>query len=196
MVSVLVNGEEHFAGQSDAKSMGDLIELVKASMDPEVMITSINLSGEKLVDQDWSRSVSSLDGEVVQILTGDPEDFVTERISTSADVISHIIAQMEEASRFFEVSASFEGSEKFKEAIDEFQAFLGWFNTLFALKTNALAGKELQFSAYVNEMTQTSEELLQLQLHQSWWAISETIKKGLVPQLGVLREFCRQLVSL
>jgi len=195
MVSVKVDGEEHFAGQSDARSMDELIELVKASIDPDSMITSIQLAGENLTDQDWTRPVATMTEQTVEIATGTKEDFVKQRLSSSPDVVTHMIELLEDAAQLFEVSASFEGSEKFKKAIDEFQAFLGWFNTLFSLKPVVLEGREEEFIAHVVKLTATSEELLQQQLHQSWWAISETIRKTLVPQLEELRNYCSGLMD-
>lgn len=195
MVSVLVDGEEHFAGQSGARSMDELIELVKASIDPDAMITGILLSGQKLSDQDWTRPVMTMNGETLEIITGTKEDFVQERLATSPEVVQHLISLLEETANLFEVSASFEGSEKFKKAIDEFQAFLGWFSTLFSLKPVALDGKEDAFVTIVTALTTTSEELLQQQLHQSWWAISETIRRTLIPQLREMEAYCIALTK-
>lgn len=193
MVSVLVDGEEHFAGQSGARSMDELIELVKASIDPDAMITGVLLSGQKLSEQDWTRPVMTMNGETLEILTGTKEEFVQQRLATAPQVVQHLIALLEETANLFEVSASFEGSEKFKQAIDEFQAFLGWFSTLFSLKPVALDGKEEQFVTIVTALTTTSEELLQQQLHQSWWAISETIRRTLIPQLREMEAYCNGL---
>ena len=53
MVSVRINGTDSSIGANNDLKIADLIELIKASIDPEHMITGIMLDGRDLSDDEW-----------------------------------------------------------------------------------------------------------------------------------------------
>ena len=57
MIGLRINGEESGIGARNGLRIADLVELIKASIDPAHMITRIVVDGQELEESDWTRVV-------------------------------------------------------------------------------------------------------------------------------------------
>ena len=82
------------------------------------------------------------------------------------------------------------GNQNLIKAVNTLQAFFQWYSSMVVL----LPPEERQawkIEDQVNELSDTCKRICQQQLYQSWWALGETIKTQLEPQLDKLEDFCR-----
>ena len=81
MIQVHIDGSPLQADIGAMNTMGDLIELVKATIDPDTIITSVEFNGQALSDGDWSMPLSAQRGRTLEIRTGTKRAYVYERIT-------------------------------------------------------------------------------------------------------------------
>ena len=191
MITVRVDSHDLPADIGSLKTMGDLIELVKASIDPEVIITSLNIGGKPLSEQDWQMPLSVHRDTILEITTGDKGAYVTERLGQSEEHLTHIIAEFEQSSSHFRSSEADNGNRLFATAVDDLLAFLNWYVSLLALEGNAREAQLTQFQAQLGAIKDTCDQLVQQQMYHSWWALGETLQSKLLPLLLQMKEFCR-----
>ncbi len=191
----MIDGKEFPSMSSGANSMSELIELIKATIDPDSIITSISLAGQELSDNDWRTPLSAHGNSVLEILTGSKEEYVSERVVMADQFVEKIKATFATAQQAFESGQSSEGSNSFKTAVEDLKAFIEWYATLFELAPSTLKVNTEELTQNVDNIRETCEQLLQQQMYQSWWAMSETLKTKLDPELESLRVFCLKLAN-
>ena len=191
MVSVRINGEDSSVGGNDNLKVADLIELIKASIDPAHMITNIRLDGRELEDQDWNSALGQHEAAVLEIATGTPEDFVSSRLDKASQIIRECYLEFREARKTFQDGKMLQGNQKLVRAVNTLKSFFEWYSTLVEL-TAEDKRKELDINSQVTEISEICKRICQQQLYQSWWALGETIAKELEPKLDRLEDFFRK----
>ncbi len=191
MVSVRINGEESPVGSNAALKIADLVELIKAQIDPDHMITGILLDGKELEDQDWSASTSQYGTAIFEVITGTPESFVNDRLDKSSEIIRECYMEFRDARKSFQDGKMLQGNQKLVKAVNTLKSFFEWYSTLAELSGEAKR-KEMDITPQVSEISEICKRICQQQLYQSWWALGETIGKELEPKLDKLEDFFRK----
>jgi hypothetical protein len=191
MVSVRVNGQDSPVGTNASVKVADLIELLKASIDPEHMITSISLDGRDLDESDWSAPLSQFETSILEISTGTPESFVNERLEKASEVVRQVYLEFRESRKIFQEGRMLQGNQQLVKAVNTLKSFFEWYSTLLELSDEARR-KELDISTHVHDISEICKRICQQQLYQSWWALGETISKELEPKLDQLEDFFRR----
>lgn len=192
MVSVRVNGDDSSLGGNPAIKFADLVELIKASIDPAHMITSIRLDGRELDEGEWSKPLSQF-GEttIIEVNTGTPESFVAERLERASSVIREVYLDFRESRKTFQEGKMLQGNQQLVRAVNTLKSFFEWYSTLLEL-SDETKRKEIDISTQVTEISEICKRICQQQLYQSWWALGETIAKELEPKLDKLEDFFRK----
>ncbi|MEY4669776.1 MAG: hypothetical protein RL518_2475 [Pseudomonadota bacterium] len=191
MLRVRINGEQTDVNCSAVPRFTDLIELLKVSIDPEHMMTSILIDGRELSDEEWSQNTAQLNGEVLDIETGRPEAYVADRIQDASRVVRSCFFEFRDARKGFQDGDMITGNKRLKSAVDTLRAFFEWYGTLLQLVPNANRSK-LDITPQVQEISETCKKICQQQLYQSWWALGESLEKDLEPKLDKLEDACRR----
>ena len=192
MVQVRVNGQALTAPVDRIASFADLIELVKSSIDPEHMVTLIQLDGRDLQDAEWSMSPAQLQGAYLDFMSGRPEVYVAERLQDASSVVRSCFFEFRDARKGFQDGDNATGNKRLKTAVDTLKAFFEWYGTLLQLVPDAARSK-LDISEEVVSISETCKKICQQQLYQSWWALGESLEKDLEPKLDRLEDTCRKV---
>lgn len=195
MITVKIDGNELSSDLSGISTMGDLIEVVKATIDPDTIITALTLGGRELTDADWRAPLSVQGGNLLEVQTGSKENFVEDRLTQSVVFANHIMHEFGFARDLFKNAQNQKANLEFGKAVEDLQAFVRWYDTL--LQMFPAGGLERgEFEIKMGEIQKTCEQVLQQQLYNSWWALGETLEKRLEPQIGSLRDFCARVAGV
>jgi hypothetical protein len=191
MVRVSVNGRYENMNLENVPRFTDLLELIKSQIDPEHMITSILLDGRDLSDEEWGQKLVELRGDTLQVETGHPEIYVSEKMQDASRVVRSCFFEFRDARKGFQDGDTLAGNKRLKVAVDTLKAFFDWYGTLVQLVSDNKREK-LDITPQVTEITETCKKICQQQLYQSWWALGESIEKELEPKLDKLEDACRR----
>ena len=191
MLRVLINGEEAQLDTSNVPRFSDLIELIKANIDPDHMITAILMDGREVTDDEWFRNLSQIGGATVEINTGRPDEYVSNRISEASKVVRSCFLEFRDARKGFQDGDMQIGNRRLKVAVDTLRAFFEWYGTLLQLVPEDRRDR-VDISPQVRDISETCKKICQQQLYQSWWALGESIEKDLEPKLDKLEDACRK----
>lgn len=190
MITVQVDGTSMLTDVGSMNTMGELIELVKASIDPDSIITSLSISGNELSDSDWQAPLSTHRGQTLEVTTGSRDEYVNERLQMASTLVRRIAQEFSEAATFYQKSDWPQGNNTFAVAVEDLLAFVNWYDSILLVDEEKLEANRTEFKQGVDQLQSTCEELLQQQLYNSWWALGETINTKLCDQLGRLEAFC------
>lgn len=194
MLQVSINGED---AQLDIENVGrfsDLVELLKATIDPDHMITTILLDERELTDDEWTKAINQFGDAHVTISTGRPEEYVSQRISEASKVVRSCYLEFRDARKGFQDGDMQIGNKRLKVAVDTLRAFFEWYGTLMQLVPEQKRD-QLDISPQVRDISETCKKICQQQLYQSWWALGESLEKDLEPKLDKLEDACRRVAK-
>jgi hypothetical protein len=192
MISVKINGTDSSIKGDGLPRMADLVELIKASIDPDHMITGILVNGRELDDEEWYANTSRFGTAIVEVQTGTPESFVSERLGSSGQIVNCCYMEFRNSRKKFQDGDMQGGNQALITAVRTLRAFFEWYATLMELVPEGKR-KEFDIDPHVNMISETCKKICQQQLYQSWWALGESIEKELEPQLDKLEDFCRKI---
>lgn len=191
MKKVTINGRYVDLCLTNISQFTDLLELIKAQIDPEHMITAITIDGRDPTDEEWGGTVAQLQGEVLEIRTGHPDTYVSEKLQDASRVVRSCFFEFRDARKGFQDGDTIAGNKRLKVAVETLRAFFDWYGTLSQLVSETKRGK-LDISPQVTEISETCKKICQQQLYQSWWALGESLEKELEPKLDKLEDACRR----
>jgi len=192
MNRVRINGVMSDISVGSVVRFGDLLELIKAHIDPDHMITSLLLDGRELTDEEWSLNVALIPGDTLEIQTGNPEAYVRERVQDASRVVRSCYHEFRDARKGFQDGDTMAGNQHLKVAVETLKAFFDWYGTLVQLVSEPTR-KKLDLTPQVSDISQTCTKICQQQLYQSWWALGESLEKELEPKLDKLEDACRRV---
>lgn len=195
MFKLRINGVESDLVTDGTMKFTDFIELVKATIDPEHMITAIYLDDAALSVEEWSRNVNQVQGAILDIITGSPVQYLNDRLEESSGFVRSCFFAFREARKDFQDGDMNSGNKKLKVAVDNLKAFFEWYGTLVELAKEENKTR-LDLSPQVKEITEVCKRICQQQLYQSWWALGESLEKDLEPKLDKLEDACRKAAKL
>lgn len=192
MIQVKIDGQIFEAGVAQVKTMPDLIELIKANIDPDSILVSLLINGNGLSESDWQLPLTLQSGNVLEVLTGSKASYLSERLKISGNLLEQISNSFNNASNALSESRAVEGSQALQLAVADLKAFVEWFRAVLELLPESEWSQEL--SAYDNQVSgigSTCEQIFQQQIYQSWWAMGQLIETKLCPQLNALKQNCQ-----
>jgi hypothetical protein len=190
MKAVIVNGNQTALNTQGMPKIMDLIELIKESIDPDHMITSILLDGRELEDHDWSGNTNQYETSILEIETGRPEEFVASRLASASNVVQACFLEFREARKFFKNGKMEDGNRQLVRAVNTLQAFFEWYSTLLEIVPED-ERPQFVLDQEINSVSTVCKKICQQQLYQSWWALGETLENELEPALDVMEDRCR-----
>jgi hypothetical protein len=193
MFTVRLNGSEFTAPVSGLRNIAEVVELIKASIDPDSIIVDLQLNGKALQEPDWQSSLAAHQTSVLEVVTGGKEEFVADRLAKSPEIVDMVLNRFQDARNSFTTGNVSAGNTALGGALRDLRAFLDWYNTVLQMMPAHWQSHKDSFLSQISTLNKTCEEMMQQQLYQSWWAIGETIQNKLAPQLGDLKRLCTRL---
>ena len=189
MVTVEINGEVAITDTSAISTMGDLIELVKATIDPETIITDLKLAGKNLSDTDWRVPLSVQGTSTLEVTTGSRDAYIIGRLHSAPELLEAITEEFDKVKDCFKDSMVEKGNKLLGTAVGDLDAFIKWYEAILAMLTEEVYKQyEDSLEKTAVAISATCEQLVQQQLYQSWWALGETIESKLIPELKAFTE--------
>ncbi len=193
MIQVQVDGQTLSTDVSALRTMGELIEFIKSTIDPDVMITSILFDGEPLSDQDWNAPLVVHRGRTLQISSGTKERYLADRLLSAEDIVGQVIGGFHQVADSYRLGYHGEGSQRLNTSTNDLLALLNWMGALLMIDPARYAAQQIEFKKLVDEIRGASEELLQHQLYAAWWPLAETVSSKLIPRLEAFKAFAGRL---
>lgn len=190
MIDVKVDGQAFAADVSSMSTMGDLIELIKASIDPDTIITQMILSGKPLSDADWRSPLNAHRDAILEIATGDKHAYLIERMGTAEHYLTQIVEEFTQSANGYREGKQEDANALLASSVDDLLAFVNWYLTLLSVEPVQMQREIETFNTHIQSIQEICQQLLQQQMFQSWWALGETITAKLIPELQSLKEFC------
>lgn len=196
MIQVKVNEQNLMADVSSLKTLGDIIELVKAMIDPDDIITNMLISGKVIVDADWRSPLTAFQNDTLEFSTGDRNEYVRQRFHAAEGFVSHIIEEFSRAADIYKQGASENANQTLAYSVDDLLAFINWYMSILAFFPHGMEKETEEFDSQVKELQVICEKIVQQQMFYSWWALGEMLKTELIPQLVSLKEFCIKVAKM
>lgn len=193
MLEVTIDGGTSIGHLGDIKTMGDLVEFIKATIDPDKMIVSLSLDGKNLSENDWRMPISVHPNSRLQVETGDKAVYLADRLVLAPDYLEVIMSEFSEVAELFNQGKNFQANDIFSRAIDDLNAFMSWYTSLFALDASLEAAELNNVSQRVEGLAKICEELIQQMLHHFWGNVSKNLTEQLIPSLRELASYSEKL---
>jgi hypothetical protein len=194
MIDVRVNGEIVAIQHASHARFTEIVELVKSVIDPDHIITDIRVNGEEPTESQWQGTVSQFGTAVVEIKTGNVEDYVSQKMAATSSILDEIFLLFRNARKLYQAANSFEGNKALGEAVRAAKAFFEWYASMLML-VPAHQREFYNIETQVTEIGETCQKICTQQLYQNWKAVAETIEKDLEPKLDGLESFSRRFES-
>jgi len=177
-------------------TLGDVVEYVKAIIDPDLMITGMTLNGEGIAEDAWQAPLKQLEGMQFAVSTGHVQDYLTERFQNSAAFVEQIRAEFNRSRGLFADGVQEDANRELARAVEDLNAFVNWYDSLLNLVQEDEWKSHIgAFQSHVGDLAKTCDVLVKQQLEHSWWALGETMTSVLEPQLDSLQKECEQFAN-
>jgi len=194
MVSVQIDGQPLGIDISGAKTMGELVELVKSQIDPDSVVESLTIEGRQLTDSDWRAPLNVQGSSVLEVTTSSREAFVASRLEQAPEFVRLITESFAKARQAFQQGDQTVGNNLLNSSVNDLKAFFQWYDIV--LEAGAISDADkARIVGNVQELAQTCEQLVQQQLYNSWWALGESLESKLEPQLNELCQSCESFAQ-
>ncbi len=194
MLEIRINGSQSQINANNFRRISEVVELVKGSIDPNHMITSILINGNELADSDWDASPQSNGTMILEFETGTPDDFVRGRVMMAAELARAIYMEFRDSRKLFQSGSMVDGNKGLVRAVKDLHAFLGWYVSLLDL-VEEKDRPRFSIASNMEKLTEICKRICQQQLYQSWWALGESLEKELEPELDKLESFFIKLCA-
>lgn len=192
MATIKINGKEVNLNAGGLQKFSELVELIKATIDPEHMITALQINGRDIEDHEWQAPLSQFQTAIIEIDSGMPEAYVGERLIHSGDIVKACFLSFRDSRKMFQEGDMVNGNKELVQAVNTLKEFFTWYVTLIELLPKDKKTM-VSLDSYMNDITESCKKICQQQLYQSWWALSESLANDLEPKLDKLEDHCRKL---
>ncbi len=189
MITVRVDGQTFAADVSQINQLGDLLELVKVTMNPDSIIVDLSLNDKPLSENDWSAPLSSHTEAIIDIQTGNKADYLHDRLGSAVPYLQEVIEGFDTAAAKYRASSIDDANEALRGAADDLLSFIRWYIAILAIEPVKLQPQILEFTEYVKEVQEVCEGMLDQQEYQTWLTLAETIETKLQTCFRRLLEF-------
>jgi len=194
MITVKVDGQPFPADISQLRTMGELIELVKATIDPETIVVSLLIDGKILSEEDWRVPLNARGVSVLEIGTGKQDAYLLERLRIADSYVTKILEEFNVAGNNYSAGAVNNANHQLVTAVGDLHAFIGWYVTLLGMDPARFAARRPEFDQTIAQLKIICDQLLQQQMFHLWPALGDTLRSQLGPQLEKLRSFCSSVL--
>ena len=197
MIQITVDGQPTLPNIGQIKNMCELVELIKAAIDPDKMISSMTIDKRELSDDDWKRSLSSFTGGALEIVTDLRENYVRTRVTQAPTYLQQITDRITNTRTLYQAGNSFQANQEFKVAVADLSAYMNWYLTLLSLDKQIDSAYMDHMVDHIEEIGRTCQAIVNYMLYNSWWAVADTLEKNLEPQLksfhSSINRYCEQV---
>ena len=196
MVQIQIDGKPFVVEQSGARTLGDIVELVKSTIDPDTIIMSLLLEGGSLAESDWFTPLIQQNGKRLDVTTGTRRDFIADRLSLASDLLVAVTAKFSDVDRLYGSGLNLAGSSALSAALKDLHSYIHWYFGVLELDSKLKETVIVELNNEIGELKNICDQLFQHQLYNAWQGISATIKDRLIPELNKFGQSCARTAEL
>lgn len=191
-MKIKINGEFIEVPLEGVSKISDLLELLRAYIDPEHIVVAVSLNGRELTDSEWNKAPASFADGSLELKSDLVDNYIKGRISEAPNVVQACFIQFRDARKTFQQGDSTKANQKLTVAVGTLKAFFEWYDTIMQL-VDEPKRTSLNVEKFTTKITTACTKICDQQLHQAWWETAQTIEDSLEPALDELETFCRSI---
>ena len=191
MLNVTVDNANFSKHIDGMKTMGELVEYIKATIDPDSIITAIDLQGKPISEEIWHMPLTAHQHSTLTVTTGDKYDYLVYRLSTAEAYIDRIADGFKDAGMLYGQRSAISANQLLSQTIEDLLAFLSWYMSVLTIESEVLSQQIDEFNFVVNQMQDVCEVIHQQQLFNNWSSLGKTLEEKLEPVLQEMKKLCR-----
>ncbi len=195
MLQVMVDNSELSFEASRLRTVGELVEYIKSSIDPDAIILSLTKDDEPLSENDWMMPLQSFNQSRFDIVTGSKNDFVKNRLEMVEPILEEMHHNFSEISRFFKQGEEEKGHEPFASSLNDLNAFVGWLHSVYLVDEELFSMELQEFEAIIEGLKKTCLDVQAYQMQQSWWNLGDILDLKVLSTLEQIREMNTRSLS-
>jgi hypothetical protein len=188
MLQIMVDKTELKLEISRMRTMGELVEYIKSSIDPDTIILSLTRDEEPLTDNDWSVPLNSFGESKVEITTGSKMEFVQDRLRMSESIVDQIYESFTDLSKLFKHGMENQAHDSFAHSLNDLNAFVGWLYSVFSVDAELFGKEILEFEGLVEDLKMICVDIQRYQMQQAWWNVGDVLDLKLLSNLEQMKE--------
>jgi hypothetical protein len=195
MLQVMVDNTELDIEVSRLKTISELVEYIKSSIDPDTIILSLTKDNHPLSENDWVMPLQAFKESKVEIKTGSKESFINERLNMVDSISDELYDKVSEVSKLFRHGAEDEAHEPFAAVLNDLNAFVGWLYSVYMIEKEMFSDEIANFHEIVDEMKSACFDLQSYQMQQSWWNLGDILDLKILSLLERIKELNAQSIN-
>lgn len=192
MLQVLVDKTEMNLEVSRMRTMGELVEYIKSSIDPDTIILSLTRDDQPLSDADWKTPLSALDNSTVEVQTGSKMDFFQDRLRLIDAIINTISDNTKDISALYKKGMQDSAHDHFAALLNDLNAFISWLHSIYMMDEDLFANEISHYSILVEKLNASCNELQQAQVKNAWWAVGDILEMKILPSITSINEMSKK----
>lgn len=184
---ILDNAEVNFEF-SRLRTVGELIEYIKTSIDPDAIILSLTKDDEPLNDSDWMMPLQAFNESRFDITTGSKNDFIKQRLEMVDDLIEELYLNFSEIIKLFKHGAEQEAHEPFSATLNDLNAFVGWLHSIYSVDEETFQLEASQYEKVIEDLKIACVDIQSYQIQQSWWNLGDVLDLKVLSILEQIKE--------
>jgi hypothetical protein len=188
MPNIMVDNTELNLEVSKLRTVAELVEYIKSSIDPDSIILTLTKDDEPLSENDWIMPLQSFRQSKFKITTGSKGEFVRERLEMVDAVINEMYDSFSRISKLFKHGVEDEAHEPFAQSLNDLNAFVGWLHSVYSVDEEIFGQEISEFEIIIEELKNSCVDVQSFQMQQSWWNLGDVLDLKILSTLEQIRE--------
>jgi len=184
MLQVMVDNNELSFEASRLGTVGELIDYIKANIDPDAIILSLTKDESPLSDNDWLMPLASFKESKFEIVTGSKVDFIRNRLEMVDSLVMEICENISNISNSFKRGLENQAHESFASSLNDLNAFVTWLHSIYLIDEEMFSSNIKEFEKIIEDLKGTCLDIQTCQMQQSWWNLGDILDVKVIATLN------------
>lgn len=195
MLQVMVDNTELKLEVSNMRTMAELIEYIKSSIDPDLVILSLTKDEEPLNDNDWVAPISALGNSKVEVTTGSKFELIQDRLKMVDPILNELISNINEISKLYKFNMEEKAHEPFGRSLSDLNAFVNWILSIMTIDEEIFKEDIVEYHKLVNGLKSICVDIQTQQMQSNWHQLGDILDLKLVSLLEEIRELTNKSIK-
>jgi hypothetical protein len=180
----MVDNNELSFEASRLGTVGELIDYIKANIDPDAIILSLTKDESPLSDNDWLMPLASFKESKFEIVTGSKVDFIRNRLEMVDSLVMEICENISNISNSFKRGLENQAHESFASSLNDLNAFVTWLHSIYLIDEEMFSSNIKEFEKIIEDLKGTCLDIQTCQMQQSWWNLGDILDVKVIATLN------------
>ena len=187
MIHIKLNDNEFNVPMQGVSTLGELVEYVKSSIDPDTIIVSLTKDDQPLSEIDWRNPISLQSEMTLNFMTGSKTDFIKDRLDLGVELIKSFEEKIDICSQAFKQLRVHTANKEFSVFIDDLNAFVTWLHSIYSMDEGKYERELIAYNEIVIKLEKVCVTLQDKQMSSSWWALGDTLLNQMLPLIHEMK---------